>query len=109
MIGTPKLKYKHMYSEPIKERIENIRPTTATCDSNLIKGNDRYIAFSYYSTGGGVLCVLENDKPQKLPVEYPKIKGHAGIVLDLDFFPFDNRYIATSSDDTTIKIWKIPE
>jgi len=37
------------------------------------------------------------------------IKGHSATVLDFDFFPFIDNYVATCSADATIKIWKIPE
>jgi coronin-1B/1C/6 len=38
-----------------------------------------------------------------------KIAGHAGPVLDFDFHPFDDSLIATASEDSTIKLWQIPE
>lgn len=39
----------------------------------------------------------------------PVLAGHAGPVLDFDFNPFDESIIATASEDSTIKLWQIPE
>lgn len=37
----------------------------------------------------------------------PLIKGHKGGVTDLQFSPFEDRLLASSSDDSTIKLWFI--
>ena len=37
------------------------------------------------------------------------LKAHSKPILDFDFFPFNDNYIATSSEDSTIQIWNIPE
>lgn len=37
------------------------------------------------------------------------VHGHTGAVLDMDWNPFDDSLLATASEDTKIKIWKIPE
>lgn len=37
------------------------------------------------------------------------IRGHTEPILDFDFFPYNDNYVASSSGDGTIKIWNIPE
>jgi coronin-1B/1C/6 len=37
------------------------------------------------------------------------VEGHTGSVLDFDFNPFDDSMFASGSEDTTIKIWSIPD
>lgn len=49
------------------------------------------------------------DKPGKYPIDTPILTAHSGPVLDFDFNPFHDGIIATGSDDTTIKIWGIPD
>jgi coronin-1B/1C/6 len=39
----------------------------------------------------------------------PVLAGHAGPVTDFDFNPFDDSMIATASEDTTVKLWQVPE
>jgi coronin-1B/1C/6 len=36
-------------------------------------------------------------------------QGHTGSVLDVDFNPFDDTMFASASEDTTIKLWGIPD
>lgn len=75
----------------------------------MIKSNCKYTGFMWGSGGGGVLCVLENKLPIKVPMDLPMIKGHSASILDLDWYPFDDQYVATSSIDNSIKIWRVPE
>ena len=44
-----------------------------------------------------------------MPTNVPCFAGHTGSVLDFDFNPFDDSLIASGSEDTTIKLWGIPE
>ena len=37
-----------------------------------------------------------------------KIQGHADIVTDFAFSPFDDGLLATGSQDQTIKLWRLP-
>lgn len=103
-----KLRFRHVFGEPVREKFECIKPTTATCESNLIKGNSLYCGVSLFSGGGGSLAVLKYGTERKLEPEMPTIKGHSGAIIDFDFYPFDESIIATASDDATIKLWQIP-
>ncbi len=58
--------------------------------------------------GGGPVCVLRHDQTGKLSSP-PTISGHKGQVLDMAFSPFSPGMLATGSDDTTCKIWSIPD
>ena len=104
-----KLRFRHVYGEPHKTKYENVKPTSATCESNLVKGNSLYSAVSWFSSGGGNLAILPNGGQRKLDPNIPMIKGHTGAILDFDFYPFDDNLIATASEDTTIKLWGIPQ
>jgi WD40 repeat protein len=60
------------------------------------------------SGGGGSVGILDATKPGKLePTKVPLLTGHKGAVLDIDFSPFNDDILATSSEDTTIKIWSV--
>ena len=37
----------------------------------------------------------------------PLIKGHSGAITDLQWCPFQDRLLASSSDDSNIKLWLI--
>jgi len=42
-------------------------------------------------------------------MDQPMLKGHQATILDLDWYPFDDHFLATSSMDNSIKIWNVPE
>lgn len=37
------------------------------------------------------------------------LTGHQGQITDLDFSPFHDNILATSSADSTLKLWVLPE
>lgn len=67
------LRFKHVFGEEIKSKFEQVRPTTITCDSNMVKGNAKFTAFLWNAGSGGVVCILDSSKPCKLPMEYPML------------------------------------
>lgn len=42
-------------------------------------------------------------------MNHPLVTGHKGPVLDIAWCPFNDQVIASSSEDTTVKVWQIPE
>ena len=44
-----------------------------------------------------------------MQTDMPVISGHSAAVLDFEFNPFNDQLIATGSEDTTVKVWGIPE
>lgn len=103
------LKFKHLYGEPYKFKFEQLKPTKMSGDSPMVKGNSLYTAFIWQTGGGGEVCILQNDKPGKLSPEHPMLQGHTGSILDIDWYPFDDSFLATASMDNSIKIWQVPE
>ena len=53
--------------------------------------------------------MIPHTTPGRVDPALPVIAGHKGAVLDFDFNPFHEHIIASCSDDTTIKVWGIPE
>jgi len=105
-----KSKYRHVFSDPPKnEDIYNgIKLTSESWDSNYCSVNPKWIAVPWNVGGGGAVGVLDLKYPGKLS-EVPLFSGHKGAVLDLDWNPFHDSILATSSNDSTIKIWIVPE
>lgn len=103
-------KFRHVYVEPskIEKCYTNLRLATATGEQNYIKGNTKFFAVSIQA-GGGAMAVVPYEKYGKFDPDFPLISGHRGAILDFDFNPFHEHLIASASDDTTIKIWGIPE
>ena len=45
----------------------------------------------------------------RIDLEHPKVVGHKAQVMDIQWNPFDDTIIASSSEDATVMIWEIPE
>lgn len=103
-------KYRHIYADPVKaeDKFDNLRLSTATGEQQYIKGNTKFMAVSL-AGGGGPVGIFEHDKPGRMEPNRPVIAGHTSHVYDFDFNPFHEHVICTGSDDTTVKVWGIPE
>lgn len=56
------------------------------------------------------MCVGRLDRPGRFEGGTSQlVQGHTGSVLDCDFNPFDDTMFASASEDTTIKLWGIPD
>lgn len=44
-----------------------------------------------------------------MPDQIPLFRGHTAAVLDTDWHPFNDRLIASASDDGKVFIWRVPE
>lgn len=49
------------------------------------------------------------DKPGRMQTDVPVLAGHHAAVLDFDFNPFNDQILASGSEDTTVKVWGIPD
>jgi coronin-1B/1C/6 len=83
--------------------------STVTGDQQYIKASTKYFVVGM-AGGGGSMLVGRLDRPGRFePGLSPSVTGHSGAVMDMDWNPFDDSMMATGSEDTTIKIWSIPE
>ncbi|CAK4082553.1 unnamed protein product [Aphanomyces euteiches] len=103
-------KYRHVYMEPakIEKCYTNLRLATATGEQNYIKANTKFFAVAIQA-GGGAFAVVPYEKVGKFDPDFPLVGGHRGAIMDFDFNPFHEHLIASASDDTTVKVWGIPE
>ena len=86
-----------------------MRLSTTTGDSQYIKASAKYFAVAL-AGGGGPMMVGRLDRPGRFESGTSQlVQGHTGSVLDFDFNPFDDSMFASASEDTTIKLWSIPE
>ena len=49
------------------------------------------------------------NSPGRVEADVTTVNGHTGACLDFDWNPFNEYCLASASEDTTIKIWTIPE
>uniref|UniRef100_A0A6U0GPC1 Coronin n=1 Tax=Helicotheca tamesis TaxID=374047 RepID=A0A6U0GPC1_9STRA len=104
-------KYRHVFCDAPKPEhtFTGYRLSTVTGDQAYIAASAKYFALSL-SGGGGPIGVGRLDRPGRFESgKCPIVQGHKGAVLDLGFSPFDDSMLASASEDTTIKLWSIPE
>jgi len=104
-----KSKYRHVFAATPKRDVvyDGIKMTKNAWDSNFVSVNPTYIAVAWQVGGGGAVGVFPVNKPGK--IDHPGLfSGHQSPVLDLAFSPFNDRILATVSEDCYGKIWQIP-
>ncbi|KAH9509688.1 Coronin-2A [Bulinus truncatus] len=104
-------KFRHVFGSQCRreQTFENVRITRNTHDSNFCSVNPRFLAVVTESSGGGTFAILDVNRPGRVDVNCPKVCGHAGAVLDIKWNPFNDCVIASGSDDTTVKVWTVPD
>ncbi|KAK3954129.1 coronin-6 [Pseudoneurospora amorphoporcata] len=104
-------KYRHVFGKPTRKEFcyDNLRISHNAWDTNLIKANPEYLAVNWESSGGGAFAVIPLNERGKLPDQIPLFRGHTAAVLDTDWNPFNDRLIASASDDGKVFIWEVPE
>ena len=104
------LKFRHLYGNEASkdDSYFNLTPALGASETALLACNDRYWACPW-TGGGGPVYVSPHTKTGKVLPTCHLIKGHKGPVLDITFSPFHEDLMVTGSDDTSIKLWRIPE
>jgi len=104
-------KYRHVFCDQPKPEntYTGFRLATVTGEQQYIKASAKYYIVPLFG-GGGPLHVGRLDRAGRFKSGTSQVvSGHSGAVLDIDFNPFDDSMFASASEDTTIKIWNIPE
>lgn len=103
-------KYRHVFGENPKltESYANLKLSKNPWDSNYCAVNSQFLAVCWQTGGGGAAAVIPLKSTGKLG-DVPLVDGHSAPVLDVAFSPFNDNILATASEDSTVKIWSIPE
>ncbi|SPQ26124.1 c11b7859-d5e2-4ab6-b98b-a8ac3b7ea976 [Thermothielavioides terrestris] len=104
-------KYRHVFGKPTKKEFcyDNLHISRNAWDTNLVKANPEYLAVNWEASGGGAFAVIPLNERGKLPDQIPLFRGHTAAVLDTDWNPFNDRIIASASDDGKVFIWEVPQ
>lgn len=105
-------KYRHVFGQAFKKemRYDGIRLSkSTTTESTMCSVNTKFVAVIMEARGGGSFIVFPIDKYGRIDMNFPRVAGHTGPVLDLNWSPFNENIIASGSDDATVKIWQIPD
>ncbi|XP_070572329.1 coronin-6-like [Ptychodera flava] len=104
-------KYRHVYGQPARKEhcYDGLKVTSTSHDGQFCAVNPKFIAVCLAAAGGGAFIVLKHSDTGRIDMNFPRVTGHKAEVLDLAWSPFNDNYIASASEDTTIKIWDIPD
>jgi len=105
-------KYRHVFGQSFKKemRYDGVRLSkSTTTESTMCAVNTKFVAVIMEARGGGSFIVFPMENYGRIDMNYPRVAGHTGPVLDLKWNPFNENIIASGSDDATIKIWQIPD
>ncbi|KAG9243605.1 hypothetical protein BJ878DRAFT_510081 [Calycina marina] len=104
-------KYRHVFGKSSRKEscYDNLHISRNAWDTNLVKANPEYLAVNWEASGGGAFAVIPVNEKGRLPEQIPLFRGHTGPVLDTDWNPFNDRIIASGSDDGKVFIWEVPQ
>lgn len=103
-------KYRHVFGTVAKKEhtYDGIKPTRSAWDSNKVSASGKFIGVIWDASGGGAFAVLDVNNKGKLG-QFPLVTGHTAEVLDIEFSPFNDNIIGSSSEDGYAKVWRIPD
>ncbi|CEF66799.1 Coronin-1C [Strongyloides ratti] len=103
-------KYRHVFCKPLKHEscMSDIKVTEVSWDSLFCAVNPKFIAFVVRGSGGPFLVVPVN-KIGRIDKDYPYVDAHKAPCLEIVWSPFNDNVIASCSEDTTVKVWLIPD
>jgi coronin-1B/1C/6 len=103
-------KFRHVFCKPVKHDncMSDIRITEITWDSLFCAVNPKFIAV-INKGAGGPFQVIPVNKVGRIDKDYPFVDAHKAPCLEVVWSPFNDHVIASCSEDTTAKVWLIPD
>ncbi|KAI1772437.1 DUF1900-domain-containing protein [Hypoxylon cercidicola] len=104
-------KYRHVFGKSTRKEFcyDNLRISRNAWDTNLVKANPEYLSVNWEASGGGAFAVIPLGEKGKVPDVIPLFRGHTAAVLDTDWNPFNDRVIASASEDGKVMLWQVPQ
>lgn len=104
-------KFRHVFGTAARKEncYEGFRVTNCASDGTFVAANKKFIASCVEVGGSGAFMVLPVSKTGRLDVNLPKVSGHKEYVLDMQWNPFNDNMLATSSEDGSIRIWEFSD
>uniref|UniRef100_A0A3Q2DF14 Coronin n=1 Tax=Cyprinodon variegatus TaxID=28743 RepID=A0A3Q2DF14_CYPVA len=104
-------KFRNVYGKVANREhcFDGIPITKNVHDNHFCAVNSKFLGVVTESAGGGSFIVIPLSQAGRLDSHYPKVCGHQGNVLDIKWNPFFENIIASCSEDTSVRVWEIPE
>ncbi|XP_064867259.1 coronin-2B-like [Oncorhynchus nerka] len=104
-------KFRNVYGKVANREhcFDGIPITKNVHDNHFCAVNAKFLAIVTESAGGGSFIVIPVSQAGRIDPHHPKVCGHQGNVLDIKWNPFFENIIASCSEDSSVRIWEIPE
>uniref|UniRef100_A0A3P8Z6H3 Coronin n=1 Tax=Esox lucius TaxID=8010 RepID=A0A3P8Z6H3_ESOLU len=104
-------KFRNVYGKVANREhcFDGIPITKNVHDNHFCAVNAKYLAIVTESSGGGSFIVIPVSQAGRIEPHHPKVCGHHGNVLDIKWNPFFENIIASCSEDSSVRIWEIPD
>uniref|UniRef100_A0A9J7XBF8 Coronin 2B n=1 Tax=Cyprinus carpio carpio TaxID=630221 RepID=A0A9J7XBF8_CYPCA len=104
-------KFRNVYGKVANREhcFEGIPITKNVHDNHFCAVNNKFLAIVTESAGGGSFVVIPVTQFGRIDPHYPKVCGHQGNVLDIKWNPFHDNIIASCSEDSSVRIWEVPD
>ncbi|XP_076799391.1 coronin-1C-like [Clavelina lepadiformis] len=102
-------KYKNSVVKGSKkeECFTDISVEVPLCFGNGLAVGTRFIASNISSAGSGKIGIFGVNHPGRMG-QNPTLSAHGDSVIDLEWSPFHHNILLSASQDTTVKLWKLP-
>ncbi|XP_071256827.1 coronin-2B isoform X2 [Salvelinus alpinus] len=104
-------KFRNVYGKVANREhcFDGIPITKNVHDNHFCAVNAKFLAIVTESAGGGSFIVIPVSQAGRIDPHHPKVCGHQGNVLDIKWNPFFENIIASCSEDSSVRVWEIPE
>ncbi|KAJ1607796.1 coronin like WD40 repeat protein [Cryptosporidium canis] len=99
--------FKTLSSKVLRESYTDLRIGTRLNEGPGLTCSTKFIAFAN-DGGGGSASIISMDSIGIRKPPIMMVSGHSAGITDMKFSPFYNNFLATSSDDRSIRMWKLP-
>lgn len=99
--------FKTLSTKILKENYTDLKIGTRLNEGPGLTCSSRFIAYAN-DGGGGSASIISMDSIGMRKPPTMMVSGHSAGITDMKFSPFYNNFLATSSDDKSIRTWKLP-
>ncbi|OAF69989.1 hypothetical protein A3Q56_02260 [Intoshia linei] len=104
-------KFRNVFGKPFhrNDTYDSISPSSFSGDSFLLAVNPKYLSIIVDRANGSSIQILPLQKYGRVDRYFNLLSKHAGPVYDIQFNPYNDDLLASSSDDCSIALWIIPD
>jgi len=102
--------FKHLFADQPKPEFtyQDIKKPYTSGEGCYVAASSTLFAVSL-AGGGGPVMIHRHDKPGRMANDHRLLNVHTGKVLDFQFNPFIDNFLACASEDCSVTVTELPE